>query len=145
MNGPVQIARFADVVLDVGAVVRDRAIDIGAAAHEIAQLAAEAVTDRADLAVAFRQAFQVFPGVDHVLNAKVVVEIVVEIERFLHVLGVGVGKLDAGLLPPEEIGYEAHEARFREFPSVRRIVSFTPQISMMAMIAPAGVRSGSAR
>ena len=49
---PVQVLHLLDVVLDVGAIVRDRAIDVGAAAHQIAELAAQAITHRADLAVA---------------------------------------------------------------------------------------------
>ena len=80
-EGPMQVLRLADVVLDVGAVIGDRAIDVGAAAHQVAELAAEAVADRADIAVALLQVFQEMPGVHHVAHGEVVVEVVVEIER----------------------------------------------------------------
>src|SRR5712692_6053759 len=114
-EGPVQALRFADVVLDVGAVVGHRAIDVGAAAHEIAELAAEAVADRADLAAALLHLLQVRGRVLHVAHAEVVVEVVIKVERFFHVLGVFVVELDARFLAPEEVGHEAHETRFGEF------------------------------
>ena len=50
----VQVLRLDDAVLDVGAVIGHGAVDVGAAAHQVAELAAEAVADRADLAVALR-------------------------------------------------------------------------------------------
>src|SRR5262249_54579551 len=87
----------------------------GAAAHEVAELAAETVADRADLAVALRQPLQKMPRVLHVAHGEVVVEVVVEIERLLHVFGIVVGELDARLLPPEQIRHQADESGLREF------------------------------
>ena len=49
---PMEVLGFANVVLDVSAVISDRTVDVSAAAHEIAELAAETIADRADLAVA---------------------------------------------------------------------------------------------
>ena len=40
-------------------------------------------------------------GILHVAHGEVVVEVVVEIERLLHVFGIVIGDLDARLLPPE--------------------------------------------
>ena len=40
---PVQVFNFANIVLDVSAVIRDRAVDIGSTAHQVTQLAAKAV------------------------------------------------------------------------------------------------------
>jgi hypothetical protein len=105
----------ADAVLDIRAVIGDRAVDIGAAAHQVAELAAEAIADRADLAVALRQLLQIVPGVLHVAHGKVVVEVVVEIERLLHVLGIVVAELDTGLLPPEQIRHETDKSGLGEF------------------------------
>jgi uncharacterized phosphosugar-binding protein len=48
----MQVRGLADVVLDIGSVVGDRAIDVGAAAHQVAELAAKTVADRPDLAIA---------------------------------------------------------------------------------------------
>src|SRR5262245_47430688 len=111
----MEVLGLADAVLDIGAVVGDRAVDVGAAAHEVAELAAEAVADRANLAVALRQPLQEMPGVLHVAHGEVVVEVVVEIERLLDVFGIVIGELDARLLPPEQIRHQAHEPRLREF------------------------------
>src|SRR4030095_13492186 len=97
----VKIARFANMVLDVSAVIGDRAGDVRTTAHEIAKLAAQAITDCADLAVALGHGYEERRGVLHVAHAEVVVEIVVEIERLPHVRRVGVRELNAGLLPPE--------------------------------------------
>ena len=49
------------------------------------------------------------------LTPEVVIELVVEVEGLLHVLGVVVGELDARLLAPEEIRHQADEARLGEF------------------------------
>jgi hypothetical protein len=54
------------------------------------------------------------PGVLHVADAEVVVELVVEIEGLLHMSRVAVRKLDAGLLPPEQVRHQAYEPRFGE-------------------------------
>src|SRR5215510_8726848 len=102
-------------MLDVGAVIGDRAIDVGAAAHEVAELATEAVANRTDLAVAFLQAREKTPGVLHVADREVVVEIVIEIESLGDVLGIVVAELDARLLPPEQVGDQADKARFGKF------------------------------
>src|SRR4029453_7023364 len=90
-----------------------------AAAHQVAELAAEAIADGADLAVALRQLLQIVPGVLHVAHGEVVVEVVVEIERLLDVVGIMVGELDAWLLPPEQVGHQADEAGLRELVRVR--------------------------
>src|SRR5229473_3364414 len=111
---PVQVLGFADAVLDVGAVVGDGTVDVGTAAHQVTELAAEAVADRADLAVALRTLLQIVPSVLHVAHREVVVEVVVEIERLLDVLRIAVGELDTRLLAPEEIGHEADESRLGE-------------------------------
>src|SRR5260221_10236249 len=111
----MQVPCFADVVFYIRTVIGHRAVDVGAAAHEVAQFSAEAVTDRAHLAVAFGHVFQVHPRVLHVAHAEVVVEIIVEIERLLHVFGVPVVQLDARFLAPEEVGHEAHESGLGEF------------------------------
>src|SRR5262249_11158328 len=108
----MQVLHLADVMLDVGAVVGGSAIEIGAAAHEIAELAAKAVADRADLAIALRQALEKGPGILHVADREVVVEVVIEVERLLHVIGVAVAELEAGLLPPEQVRDQADESRF---------------------------------
>src|ERR1051326_4720499 len=110
----VQVLRLLDAVLDIRAIVGDRAVDLGAAAHQVAELAAQAVADRADLAVALRQLLEEVPGVLHVAHREVVVEVVVEIERLSHVLGIAVRELDAGLLPPEQVGHQADEAGLGE-------------------------------
>jgi len=41
------------------------------------------------------------PSVLHVAHREVVVEVVVEIERLLDVVGIAVAELDTGLLPPD--------------------------------------------
>ena len=115
---PVQVLRLLDAVLDIGAVVGDRAVDVGAAAHQVAELAAETVADRADLAVAFRDGLEELTDVFHVLHAEVVVELVVEVEGLLDVLGIVVAELDPGLLPPEQVGHQADEAGFGELAGV---------------------------
>src|SRR5258708_23806553 len=112
---PMQVRRFANSVLDIGAIVGNSAVDIGAAAHQITQLAAETVANRADLAIAFGKLLQVGARVLHILDREVVIEIVVEIERFLDVFLVLVGELDAGFLPPEEVRHETNEASFGKF------------------------------
>ncbi len=55
------------------------------------------------------------PGVLHVADAEVVVELVIEIERLLHMGGVAVGQLDTRLLAPEQVGHEADESGLGEF------------------------------
>ena len=117
-NGRCRFFASLDAVLDIGAVIGDRAVDVGAAAHQVAELAAEAVADRADLAVALRNLLQIVPGVLHVAHAEVVVELVIEIERLLHVIGIVVGQLDARLLPPEQVRHEADEAGLGELVGV---------------------------
>ena len=47
---PVKIRCLADVMLDIGSVIGDGAVDIGAAAQHVTKLAAKAVADAADLA-----------------------------------------------------------------------------------------------
>src|SRR5262249_41136462 len=101
--------------VDIGAVTGGLAVDVRAGAREVAELAAETVADRADLAVALRQPLQEVPGVLHVAHGEVVVEVVVEIERLLHVFGIVVGELDTRLLPPEQIRHQADKSRLREF------------------------------
>src|SRR6266446_10891748 len=49
-EGPVQVLRLADVVLYIRTVIGDRTVDVGAAAHQIAQLAPQAISNRSDLA-----------------------------------------------------------------------------------------------
>src|SRR5262245_46114528 len=112
---PVQVLGLADVVLDIGAIIGDGAVDVGAAAHEVAELTAETVADRTDPAVALGQLLQEMPGILHVAHSEVVIEVVVEIERLLHVLRIVIGELDVRLLPPEEIRYQADESGLREF------------------------------
>ena len=58
---------------------------------------------------------QIVPGVLHVADGEVVVEVVVEIERLLHVFGIFVGEFDARLLPPEQVRHQADEAGLGEF------------------------------
>ena len=143
---PVQVLRLADVVLDIGAVIGDRAIDVGAAAHQVAELAAEAVADRADLAVALRQLLQEVPGVLHVAHAEVVVEIVIEIERLLaRRRDCWSDSSTPGSCRQNRSGTRQTKPASANSCAWWRMVSLTPQISMMAMIAPAGVRSGMAR
>src|SRR5260370_24523402 len=97
----VQIFRLSDVVFDVGAVIGDGAIDIAAAAHEVTKLAAETISNGANLAVALLQSGKVAPRVLHVANRDVVIEIVIKVERLAHMLWIAVGQFDASLLPPE--------------------------------------------
>ena len=111
----MQVRRFANAMFDIGAVIGHGAIDIGAAAHQVTELAAETVPDRTDLAVAFGQLLQIGARVLHIPNRQVVIEIVVEIEGFLDVIRIFVGELDARLLPPEEIRHETNEAGLGEF------------------------------
>src|SRR5215211_3516488 len=115
---PMQIGCLANVMLDIGAVIGDRAVDVGAAAHQVAELAAEAIADRAHPAVALLQSFEIRARVFHVADREVVVEIVVEIERLAHVVGIVIRELDARLLAPEQVGHQADEAGFCEFMGV---------------------------
>src|SRR6266581_6834949 len=112
---PVQVLRFADVVLYIRTVIGHGAVDVGAAAQEVAELAAQAIADRADFTVAFLHVAEEFRCVLRVAHAEVVVEVVIEIEGLLHVRGIPVVELDARLLAPEEVGHEAHEPRLGEF------------------------------
>ena len=112
---PVQILHLANVVLDIGAVIGNRAIDLAATAQQVAKFAAEAVADRTDLAVALLQAGKIVPGVLHVAHGEVVVEVVVEVEGLIYVLGVFVREFDPRLLPPEQIGHQADESGLGEF------------------------------
>src|SRR5947199_9811326 len=84
------------------------------------------------------------PRVLHVAPGEVVVEVVVEIESLFHLLRIVVGEFDAGLLPPEQVRHQADESGCANSCACRRMVSLTPQISMMAIMAPAGVREGNA-
>src|SRR5262245_33108418 len=84
----VSILELPNVVRDIGAVIGNRASDVGAAAQQVAKLAAEAVAVRADLAVTLVEAGKIVPGVLHVAHGEVVVEVVVEVEGLLYVLGV---------------------------------------------------------
>ncbi len=110
----MQIRHFADVVLDVRAVIGHRAIDVGTAAQQVAQLAAQAIAHCTSLAVAPGQARQVFDGILHVAHAELVVEVVVEIERLLSILGIAIGQFHARLLTPEQVRHQAHKARLGE-------------------------------
>src|SRR5205814_810055 len=92
------------------AVVGHRAVDVGAAAHEIAELAAEAIAHRADLAVAFGHVLQDRGRSLHAAHGEVVLEIVVEIERLFHVFGIRVVQFDSRLLAPEQVRHEAYES-----------------------------------
>src|SRR5258706_8644912 len=112
---PVQVLRLADVVLYICTVIGHGAVDVGAATQEVAELAAQAIADRADLAVAFLHAAEESRRVLHVAHAEVVVEVVIEIESLLHIRGILVVQLYARLLAPEEVWHEAHEPRFGEF------------------------------
>ena len=81
-------------------------------------------------------------GILHVAHGEVVVEVVVEIERLLHVFGIVIGELDARLLPPEPIRDQADESRLREFMRVpAHGVVHAPDFHNRDD-APAGVRSG---
>src|SRR6266853_178950 len=113
---PVQVLRLADVVLYIRTVIGHGAVDVAAAAQEIAELAARAIAHRADLAVAFLHAAEEFRRVLHVAHAEVVVEVVIEIEGLFHVARIFVVELYAWLLAPEEVGHQAHEPRLGEFP-----------------------------
>src|SRR5689334_4194211 len=104
-EGAMEAGGLANVMLDIGAVISDRAVDVAAAAHEKAELAAETITDGADLAVAFPHAAQELAGVLHVLDAKIVVEVVVEVEGLPDMVRIAVGQLDARLLAPEQVGH----------------------------------------
>src|SRR5437879_2188618 len=55
------------------------------------------------------------PGILHVADREVVVEIVVEIEGLRDVLRIVVAELDARLLPPEQVGDQADKACFGKF------------------------------
>src|SRR6185437_9418177 len=117
-EGPMQVRHLANIVLDIGAVIGDGAIDVAAAAHEIAELAAKAVADRADLAVAVCEAAQEGGGVLHVAHTKVVVEIVIEVEGLADMVRIAVGELDSRLLSPEQARHQAYEPRLGEFMGV---------------------------
>jgi hypothetical protein len=58
------------------------------------------------------------PSVLHVADAEVVIELVIEIERLLHMGRLAIGQLDARLLAPEQVGDETHEPRFGELVGV---------------------------
>ncbi len=79
---------------------------VAARRHEVGELAAEAVADRAGLAGAGGQAAQMRQARLEIVDALGLVEALVELEGARPFrLGL-VGELDAGLLPPEEIGTE---------------------------------------
>ncbi len=48
----MQILSFADVMFDVGAVIGNRAVDIGAATHQVAKFTTETIADRPHFAIA---------------------------------------------------------------------------------------------
>ena len=83
-----EVGRFRDRVVDIGAVIGDGAVDIGTAAHQVAHLAAETVTYRADLAVSAFDRAQEVHGFLHVLGAEVVVEAEITVERRQPVVGI---------------------------------------------------------
>ncbi len=118
-EGLRQVVGLADDVFDIGAVVADRTVDVGARAHEEAHLAAQAIADRADLSVPALDPAQVVHGLFHVPGAQVVVEPVVAVERRHPVVRV-VGIEDhVRPQPPEQVGHEADIARLGEFVGVR--------------------------
>ena len=84
---PVQVRGFADVVFDIGAVIGDRAVDIGTAAQHVTKLAAEAVPHSTGFYAAGIIAEE-FNGFLHILDAIIVVELVIEIECLRYVVGV---------------------------------------------------------
>jgi hypothetical protein len=62
-----------------------------------------------------RQPLEKVPSVLHITHGEVIVEVIVEVERLLHVLGIAVGQFDARLLTPEQIRDQADESSLRKF------------------------------
>ncbi len=101
-----ELARFIQRLVDADAIIADIAIGVAARRHEIGELAAEAVADGAGLAGAGGEAAQMRQARLEIVDALGLVEALVELEGARPFrLGL-VGELDAGLLPPEEIGAE---------------------------------------
>src|SRR5260221_10813541 len=100
------LARLIERLLDADAIVTDIAIGVAARRHEIGELAAEAIADGADLAGAGGKAAQMRQARLEIGDALGFVETLIELEGARPFrLGL-VRDLDAGLLPPEEIGTE---------------------------------------
>ena len=76
-------AGLAERLLDADAVIADIGIGVGARRHEIGELAAEAVADGADLAVALRQARRCSRLAIRSLDALGLVEALIELEGAL--------------------------------------------------------------
>src|SRR5215467_6656680 len=73
----VQALHLANMVFDIGAVIGHGTVDLGAAAHQVAKLAAETISHGSDLAVTLLQPGQIVPSVFHVTHGKVVIEVVI--------------------------------------------------------------------
>ena len=140
---PVQVLRLADAVLDIGAVIGDRAVDVGAAAHQVAELAAEAVADRADLAVAFRDASARYARCPP-CRARRGRSRSRSRDRTPSSRPRGCWSYSStpGSCRQNRSGTRQTKPASANSCACARMVSLTPQISMMAMMAPAGVRSG---
>src|SRR6202453_807946 len=96
---------LAQIGLDADAIIANRAIDIGSRRDQIGELAAEAETQRADLADAFRSRTQHLERVRGILDRLVGIEALVVTHRLAEI-GFGVTELDAGLHPPEQVGHQ---------------------------------------
>src|SRR5215831_4089978 len=101
-------ARLVEEVFDAAAVVADIAVGVRARRHQVGELAAEAVADRAGLAGAGGLLAQVIEAGDQILDALGLVEALVQLEAALP-FGLGlVGQLDARFLAPEDVRAECH-------------------------------------
>src|SRR4051812_14438506 len=99
------VRELVDVLVDADAVVADGAVDIGPAARQERELAAEAVAQRPDLTRTSGMPSRRGQSGGDILHAPAPVELAVEIERSLPTFG-AVVELDRRLDSPEQGGHE---------------------------------------
>ena len=98
----LDVAGFAEILVDGDAVVTHGAVDAGAGRGQVGKTATETEAERADLALDLRHRPHGLHRGGDVLHALVGVERLEVFER-LGPVGLGVAQLDAGLDAPEKI------------------------------------------
>src|SRR5580692_6362330 len=119
---------LSQILLSIAAVIPDRGVD-AVVAHGCQEdhQRAEAIAEQANLAVTVGQFAYCVDGVLDVLCARVSVISSVQTKAVLPVSLGGNTKVDARLLPPEQVGCDRKEALFCQFVAVPADVGVHPE------------------